>query len=247
MTTLRLNRAQILVTAALLALLVTAAVLHGNVTASFIADYRANNCPSPTCDALAEQVAQRYQMFGQLLPAIGLLPAAIGAFWGAPLLGREFETGMTHFAWSQSVTRRAWLLTRWFTLGSLIVIGALVLGTALDSWLSVFNGFDLSGAVQTDFSFSHTRGTAPVGWWLLAFSLGAASGALLRRTVPAMVVTTVVVVIAVIARNIWFGFAIEGLTVSEALRLQHIETTTLVTVAVLLALATSRLIEHARA
>ena len=86
-----------------------------------------------------------------------------------------------------------------------------------------------------------------MGWWLLAFSLGAASGALLRRTVPAMVVTTVVVVIAVIARNIWFGFAIEGLTVSEALRLQHIETTTLVTVAVLLALATSRLIEHTRA
>ena len=122
-----------------------------------------------------------------------------------------------------------------------------MLGTALDFWLSVFNGFDLTGVGQTDFSFSHMRGTAPVGWWLLAFSLGAASGALLRRTVPAMVATIVVVVAAVLVRNIWFGFAVEGLTVSDAVRLQHIETATLIAVAVILALATSRSVEHAHA
>ena len=134
-------------------------------------------------------MAQRYLVFGQLLPTIGLLPAGIGAFWGAPLLGREFENGTTHFAWTQSVSRRTWMLTRFAVLGALIAIGAFLLGIALDYWLSAFSGFDLPGGCQTDYSFSHMRGTAPVGWWLLAFSLGAASGALLRRTVPAMVVT----------------------------------------------------------
>jgi hypothetical protein len=247
LTTLRLYRAQIVGTAVLLALLASAAVVHGWTTASFIADFGEGNCPSPTCDALADQVEQRYLVFGQLLPAIGLLPAGIGAFWGAPLLGREFETGTTHFAWTQSVSRRTWMLTRFVVLGSLIAIGALLLGTALDFWLSVFNGFDLTGVGQTDFSFSHMRGTAPVGWWLLAFSFGAACGALMRRTVPAMVATIVVVVAAVLARNIWFGFAVEGLTVSDALRLQHLETASLVAVAVILALATTRSIEHAHA
>ncbi len=247
LTTLRLYRAQIVVTGVLLALLVSAAVVHGWATASFISGNRAVTCPSPSCDALAGQVEQRYQVFGQLLPFIGLLPAAIGAFWGAPLLGREFETGTTHFAWTQSVSRRAWLLTRFVILGSLIAIGALAVGTALDYWLSVFKGFDLTGVGQGDFSFSHMRGTAPVGWWLLGFALGAASGALLRRTVPAMVVTVVVMVAAVFARNLWFGFAIEGLTVSDALRLQHIETLTLIGVAVMLAVATSWSVEHAHA
>jgi hypothetical protein len=132
-------------------------------------------------------------------------------------------------------------------LASLIAIGALVLGTAIDFWLSAFIGFDLPGALQTDFSFSHMRGSAPVGWWLLAFSVGVASGALLRRTLPAMVVTIVVVVAAVIARNIWFGVATEGLTASDALRVQYIETMTLIAVAVILAFATTWSVERAHA
>lgn len=247
MTTLRLHRAQIVITAALLALLAVAAVLDGLATMSFISDYRASNCPSPSCDALPGLVEQRYLLFGQLLPFIGLLPAAIGAFWGAPLLGREFENGTTHFAWTQSISRRTWIRTRLAILGLLIAIGALVLGVSIDAWLSAFNGFDVPGAQQTDFSFSHTRGTAPVGWWLLAFTLGAASGAWLRRTVPAMVVTVIVMVAAVFARNLWFGFAIEGLTVPDALRLQHIETLTLIGVAAILAMATSWSVEHAHA
>jgi hypothetical protein len=247
LTTLRLYRAQIVVTAALLALLASAAVVHGLKTSSFIADHPLDGCPSPSCDALAAQVGQRYQQFGELLPFIGLLPAAIGAFWGAPLLGREFETGTTHFSWTQSVSRRTWTLTRMAVLGLLIAIGALVLGTAIDFWLSAFTGFDLAGGMPTDFSFSHTRGTAPVGWWLLAFSIGAAAGTWMRRTVPAMVVTIVVVVAAVIARNIWFGVAIEGSSASAALLLQHIETGTLIVLAVIVALATSWSVEHAHA
>ena len=247
LTTLRLYRAQILVTGILLALLTSAAVVHGLATASFIATQGVSNCPSPECDALAAQVGQRYQLFGDLLPVIGLLPAAIGAFWGAPLLGREFETGTTHFAWTQSVSRRAWVLTRMAVLGSLIAIGALVMGTAIDFWLSTFNGFDLAGGPQTDFSFSHMRGSAPVGWWLFAFAIGTATGALMRRSVPAMVVTIIVIVVAVIARNIWFGIAIEGSTAGAALRLQYLETATLVALAVVVALATTRSIERAHA
>ena len=37
------------------------------------------------------------------------MPALIGAFWGAPLITREFEAGTFRLAWNQSVTRARWL------------------------------------------------------------------------------------------------------------------------------------------
>ena len=35
-----------------------------------------------------------------------------GIFWGAPLLARELETGTYRLAWTQSVTRSRWLITK---------------------------------------------------------------------------------------------------------------------------------------
>ena len=39
-------------------------------------------------------------------------PALIGMFWGAPLIGRELETGTHQFAWNQTVTRSRWLAVK---------------------------------------------------------------------------------------------------------------------------------------
>lgn len=248
LTTLRLYLAQIVVTAALLAVLVVAAVADGLTVASFISEYGDSSCPPPAgCGDLAMQVSHRYRMFGQLLPFLALLPAAIGAFWGAPLLGREYENGTTKFAWTQSVSRRSWILTRMIVLGSLIALGGIAVGVAVDYWLARFAGFDLPG-VEADFGFSQIRGVAPVGWWLFGFTFGALSGALLRRTIPAMALTVAAVVSTVIARNLWFGLTTEGQPLAMAAqRLQHIETATLITTAVLLAAATCFSVEHARA
>ena len=33
----------------------------------------------------------------------------IGAFWGAPMVARELETGTHRLVWNQSVTRTRWL------------------------------------------------------------------------------------------------------------------------------------------
>ena len=46
------------------------------------------------------------QLLGTAL--IGL-PAFIGAFWGAPLIARELETGTHRLVWTQSITRGHWL------------------------------------------------------------------------------------------------------------------------------------------
>ena len=41
-----------------------------------------------------------------------LVPAVIGAFWGAPLIARELETGTHRLVWNQSVTRTRWLAVK---------------------------------------------------------------------------------------------------------------------------------------
>jgi hypothetical protein len=49
-------------------------------------------------------------------------PAFIGAFWGAPLIARERETGTLRLAWTQSITRRRWLGTKFAAIGACTVV-----------------------------------------------------------------------------------------------------------------------------
>jgi ABC-type transport system involved in multi-copper enzyme maturation permease subunit len=41
-----------------------------------------------------------------------VVPALIGMFWGAPLIGHELETGTFRLAWTQSVSRLRWLFVK---------------------------------------------------------------------------------------------------------------------------------------
>ena len=60
------------------------------------------------CDTVTAAFASTYSWLKHLLMLLLLfLPAVTGAFWGAPLIAREFETGTYQLAWTQSVTRTA--------------------------------------------------------------------------------------------------------------------------------------------
>ena len=43
---------------------------------------------------------------------MAVVPAVVGAFWGAPLVARELEAGTHRLAWNQAVTRTRWLTTK---------------------------------------------------------------------------------------------------------------------------------------
>ena len=47
-----------------------------------------------------------------LITLVLVVPALIGMFWGAPLIAHELETGTFRLAWTQSVSRRRWLLVK---------------------------------------------------------------------------------------------------------------------------------------
>ncbi|MEU5978385.1 ABC transporter permease subunit [Streptomyces sp. NPDC047315] len=119
---------------------------------------------------------------------LGLVPAVIGTFWGAPLVARELEAGTHRLVWNQSVTRRSWLLTKVLFVGLAAVLftGA---AAALLTWAA--HPFDEVAENRFDTVEFGARNVAPVGYAALAFTFGTVSGLLLRRTLPAMAVTLV--------------------------------------------------------
>jgi ABC-type transport system involved in multi-copper enzyme maturation permease subunit len=113
-------------------------------------------------------------------------PLIVGLFWGAPLVAAEVEAGTTQFAWMQSVTRRRWLTVKigWMMLAAAVWGG--IISILVTWWSSPTNAEQLNQFNPGRFDLMDL---VPVGYSLFAMALGIASGALLRRTIPALAVT----------------------------------------------------------
>ncbi len=129
-----------------------------------------------------------------------ILPAAIGAFWGAPLVARELETGTYRLAWNQDVTRTRWMAVKLALVG-LAAIATSGLISLLFSWwagpINAAGGFpdNLSQFTRMTPLMFIAQGIAPAAWAVLAFVIGVVIGILVRRTIAAMAITIVVVVL----------------------------------------------------
>ncbi len=112
-----------------------------------------------------------------------LIPGLVGVVVGAPLLGRELEQGTWRLAWSQTVPRTRWLVTKLTVVtGGLVVFGAAI--TAVMTW---YRGpLDrLTPRLQPPpFNF---EGLALTSSLLCAFGLAVLAGLLLRNAIGAMV------------------------------------------------------------
>lgn len=115
-----------------------------------------------------------------------LLPAVAGAFWGAPLIARELETGTHRLVWNQSITRTRWLTVKlgFVTLAAVVFTGALSL---LFTW--AVSPYDRALDSRFDPIFFPTRNLAPLGYTVFAVVAGITIGLVTRRTVLAMAVT----------------------------------------------------------
>jgi len=200
--TLRQYRTHLLATGGILLALAAVLLVHGLLTQSFIAQSAPVGCPSTAarCTAFDQQLMGRYQQLQPLLQFLPLVPALIGAFWGAPLLAREYERGTYKLVWTQTVSRQRWLAVKLSVIGAAAALGGLALGVMISAWLWVFRGTTFPG-VYPDRSFFELRGIVPSGWWLLSFMIGAAAGAVIRRTLPAMAVTIVLAVALLMSFN----------------------------------------------
>jgi hypothetical protein len=115
------------------------------------------------------------------------LPALIGAFAGAPLLAREFETGTFRYAWTQGVGRTRWVVAH-------LVLGALGVGVVSAAFGALVTWYDhplVASGIQPRLHASEfpITGLAVVGWALAAYALGILVGLVSRRVVPALAAT----------------------------------------------------------
>jgi ABC-2 family transporter protein len=130
----------------------------------------------------AQELTGFYVWIRLLGTALIGVPALIGAFWGAPLLTREFEDRTYRIVWTQSITRNRWLATKLAVIGviTLAVVAAFAL---VFTWWS--GPIDSTGNRIGTATFG-SRGIVPIGYALFGLSLGTLLGTILRRTIPAM-------------------------------------------------------------
>jgi len=126
---------------------------------------------------------------GEVVDALLLLglivPALLGALWGAPLVAHELESRTSDFAWAQSVTRTRWLTVK---VGWLLLVAAACGGliAALVTWWSGPNNALQANAFRPG-QFD-IQGVVPIGYAVFAMALGIAAGTVTRRTLPAIAV-----------------------------------------------------------
>jgi hypothetical protein len=149
---------------------------------------------SDSCRQVAQNFLATYA-HGAVVTA-GLLqpiPALIGAFAGAPVLAREFETGTFRYAWTQGFGRARWTVAKLVPLAVAVTVAAGAF-SALFSWyyqpiISAGGDADTNSLAATIFDL---RGVSLAAWTLAAFAIGALAGILVRRVTPAMFATLAV-------------------------------------------------------
>ncbi len=182
----RQHRNQAYLAAAALAAFAVLLLVTGRQMASQYQSALTSCAASHSCGNLADTLILGTPVLFLLVTLTVVVPCLLGAFWGGPLVARELETGTNQFAWMQSITRRRWLTAKvgWALLAAAVWGGAV--SALVTWWSSPVNA--LKDQIFQPGQFD-IQGIVPVGYALFAVALGIATGALLRRTVPAMAIT----------------------------------------------------------
>jgi hypothetical protein len=201
--TWRQFRSQTVIAAAVLAALGVLLLVTARTITHLYADVAA--CHSDCADVVTVFLARfrSSAAFPTYLTALGaayLLPALLGAFWGAPLIARELETGTHRLAWNQSVTRTRWLAVKLAAGCAIAATSTGLLSWAVTVWSQRVDS--ASHDRMTPLLYG-SRGIVPVAYAVFAFVLGVTTGMLVRRVVPAMAATLAIYVGAVVAMPLW--------------------------------------------
>jgi hypothetical protein len=129
------------------------------------------------------------------------VPCLFGIIFGAPLVAAEFDQHTNRLAWTQGISRTRWLVSKWLTVLVALVLLATLLSLAARWWvgrtyeqlpfqLVQTVGVGQVGHIQPQF-FPIT-GLTPIGYTAFAFSLGVASGVVVRKVSWAVAGTVVI-------------------------------------------------------
>jgi hypothetical protein len=150
------------------------------------------HAPPPACHELLSRYSGGRQssfahaynfaipVFEEGLP---LLMVVIGVLVGAPLVARELEQRTQLVAWTQSVARRRWYVTKAGALAAWLALAGVLAGLANDRAQIPLNR---GGLTSSRWIWFFSIDFAPAAEAVLAFALATAIGAYLRRTLVAI-------------------------------------------------------------
>lgn len=195
---LRLHRFEIVGFAVLVGLLSGAALLVATNLDN--TGYAALCPPDGSGGRACELIGQEFWAIqqSQASPVQGvllILPFLLGALVGVPLVARELERGTSRLAWSLAPSRMRWLVGRLVPAAAMVFAVALVAGLALDRLLaSAEPGMDVANSFAA-FGF---RGVVLAARAVFVFAIGVAVGAVIGRSLPALIVTAVVAYVGIL-------------------------------------------------
>lgn len=129
---------------------------------------------------------------GKVMAAMFVVPFAAGLLLGVPLVGRELESRTASVAWALAGSRRRWFVGR-LTPILLLAVGLAALSAVTASILETTRSAD--GVWSNSFHDSSLFGLPVVAHTLLGLGLGLLAGAVIGRTLPALIVGSVFAVI----------------------------------------------------
>jgi hypothetical protein len=192
------SRTQTMVAAGLLAAVATAAAITG-VQLSHLFHSSVTHC-SADCGFAIDRFLSRDSFMDNMLDILArAAPALLGIFWGAPLLARELESGTHRLAWTQSVSRSRWVVTK-LAVGGLATVAVAGLLTLTITWWYTSRE-QIAG--MNPYAVFDRRDIAPIAYAAFAFAAGALIGAVVPRTVAAMATTLGVFVLVRVAISLW--------------------------------------------
>ncbi|MGQ4712605.1 ABC transporter permease [Streptomyces anulatus] len=125
-----------------------------------------------------------YEYVGSIL---GGLPLILAVFIGAPLIAGDQENGTAQLVTTQSATRRQWLIAKLGLAYSLALVSGVVLSALFTWWWKPYRSVFLSDWIDGAI-FDNTGPVLPA-FLLFLTAAGITIGTLIRRVLPAMVVT----------------------------------------------------------
>ncbi|MGA8245458.1 MAG: hypothetical protein WB797_00990 [Nocardioides sp.] len=183
--TWRRHRSTLLATLAALAVIATYLLITGLRTRS---DWHTVRSCSPhlsrSCTFAWHNFHDTHANPGILSALFIFAPLLYGAFVGAPLIGRELETGTFRYAWTQGAGRTRWAITMIATGFALVAAVAWTFG-AIVAWHDqpLWQAQVVPRLQPSEFP---TTGVAIAGWALAAYAVAVLAGLLWRRALPAL-------------------------------------------------------------
>jgi hypothetical protein len=176
-----MERSLYLVSLAVLVVVAVALVLAGAHQDAAWTAFSNLHCSQPGSSSGCWSAAESYysaSRFSSTGVVVGfLVPGLLGLVFGAPIVAREIDQSTNRLAWTQSITRTRWLVSK-------LSVGALATAVLVAALAPVFQWW--TGTVQRgdriippNFDVS---GLVPIAYALFAFMLGALLGTLVQRT-----------------------------------------------------------------